>query len=170
MLDEGYVRNPADRSSPSQAGIRAFALSLDGWLLLGRWPNGISVSGCRSFGQLEGRAADARSAGGDLLIGNNMGTAGQRCDRFWLSDAASPECHQRLADAEADREMARSADLQRQIDDNQRRIDATQRNTDAADRALVDLQAARPWPDPANPHRGTIVASLNARCHNFKLR
>lgn len=79
-----------------------------------------------------------------VTIGNNTGTQAQRCDRFWQSSAASTECHQRLADAEMDRDAARSAELQGQIDARQRRIDQTEQNIRNADRALIDLRVGRP--------------------------
>ncbi len=78
-----------------------------------------------------------------VTIGNNTGTQAQRCDRFWQSKAASVECNQGLANAEMDRDAARSAELQGQIDVNERRFDQTDQNIRNADQALIDLQAAQ---------------------------
>lgn len=79
-----------------------------------------------------------------VLIGNNTGTATERCDRFWLSRAASVECHQQLADYADARDAARAAELQRQVDVTSRRVEQDEANIRATDRAMSDLQASRP--------------------------
>jgi hypothetical protein len=78
-----------------------------------------------------------------VMIGNNVGTQSERCDRFWQSSAASSECHQRLADDEMDRADARSAALSRQVEEGQRRIERTEQNIRNADRAMAELRAAQ---------------------------
>ena len=78
-----------------------------------------------------------------VLVGSNTGTAAEQCDRFWLSRAASTECHQRIADYNDAQDASRMAELQRQVDETGRRVQQDEANIRAADRTIVDLEASR---------------------------
>lgn len=69
-----------------------------------------------------------------IVIGNNTGTAAERCDRFWQSAASSAECNQALSDAEMDR-------LQVQADRSAEAVEQSQRRLRDIDRAIRDLQS-----------------------------
>lgn len=76
-----------------------------------------------------------------VVIGSNVGTAEQRCDRFRLSAGASSECHDKIFQAEE----AQADASERRIEASQRHIEAIQsniRNIDAAERALRSQQPA----------------------------
>ena len=71
-----------------------------------------------------------------VVIGNNTGTAAERCDRFWMSEAASSECHTALSNAEIER-------LERDMDRSQRSVEQSQRRLRELDSAISDLESRR---------------------------